>query len=762
MDTLRIDICYRPLRLGWAIRAGDFDALRQVFRLSHTVWGGRFNPILVVDDADQARDLVDLFRVDVVWPVGDTEQVNEFPKRFPHLIKPFFEKSLFVGDVRGGRRAQLLDIHNALVTLGDGSDAKAMRDQGFRIYSWNNQDPLADLFLAQLGAYPNSNDIGIDYRAMVSQVLKPVEAALVGNAPIPADVVEHPTLSYLSRHKLRRHYSIQAGWDSPGFYVGSVADFSDLVTYWNLRAADIPLWFVDPEHLDRFTDVIPAWEKYTGEVVARFPEHRQHSAVWTRREDAQTVLQPFGGRINTLCVMREHSWSGGGVRAPMMHFGEAHALGTVDRSGRQPHVSFQLSDKPFDGNVWFHTQHLVASISTGVGLNDDQFTLSPPYVPELNEFLSRAMHFDYKILRVEPERIGLVIDAADTDESLGALVVSDLFQRIFDLAGFSAEPSNAGLIARQLITRLGDLQGGRAFKIPGVRRLLRTYGPNASFTKSGALQIIGKPDPENPRGSFSDDEHLYMHGEKVTPAGVFAYLGEKGLFRIGADLTCPVCRLPSWLPLDVLQQRNVCSLCGSEYDATRQLLGEKWAYRRSGVMGLEKNNQGAVPVVLTLQQLDTNLGSSLDGHLYSPSLNLTPKDGSPPLEVDFVWMVTRQSERRTVVILGECKDQMDDAIDENDIRNLRRAAEALPRSRFEAFLLLAKLAPFSPEEVALARTLNDGLRPRVIMLTARELEPYHLFERTKKEFNIHEYASSAEDLAQVTTQIYFREPITGG
>lgn len=757
MDTLRIDICYRPLRLGWVIRAEDFDALRQVFRLSHTLWGGRFNPILVVDEPGDAKDLIELFGVDFLWPVGDTEPVTEFPKRFPHLIKPFFDQTLFTRDMRGGGRAELLDIHNALVTLGDGAEGKAIRDKGFRIYSWNERDPLADLFLAQLGAYPDAAETGIDYRAMASQALKAVDVALSADAAIPDSVLEHATISYLSRHKLRRHFSMRSGWDSPGFYVGRVADFADLVTYWNLRAADIALLFVDPDHLDRFASVIPAWEKYTAESLSRFPEDHEQAAVWTRREDDLSVLQPFGGRINMLCVIRQQSWSGGGVRAPMMHFGEAHALGTVERSGTQPRVSFPLSDKPFNGDSWFHTQHLVASIST-FGLNDDHSTLSPPYIPELNEFLSRAMHFEHDVLRVERDRVGLVIQVSDVSESLAAVPVSDLFERIFGLAGFTAEVSNAGLIARQLITRLGSLQGGRAFKIAGVRRLVRTHGPNASFTKAGALQIIGGPDPDNPGARFSDHENLWIAGTRVTPDVVFAYLVEKGLFRMGRDLVCPVCRLPSWLPLDILKQRNTCSLCGSEYDATRQLLGERWAYRRSGVMGLEKNNQGAVPVVLTLQQLDTNLKSGWGNHMYSPSLNLTPKDGSPPLEVDFVWMTSRQSERRTVVILGECKDRSEDALDEKDIHNLRRAADALPRDRFETYVLLAKLAPFSPAEIALAKTLNGPYWPRVIMLTDRELEPYHFFERTKKEFKIREYASSPSDLAQTTSQLYFSEP----
>ncbi|MFZ5615262.1 MAG: hypothetical protein ACOY4L_10650 [Pseudomonadota bacterium] len=29
MDTLRVDICYRPMRIAWVIKSGDLDAFRQ-------------------------------------------------------------------------------------------------------------------------------------------------------------------------------------------------------------------------------------------------------------------------------------------------------------------------------------------------------------------------------------------------------------------------------------------------------------------------------------------------------------------------------------------------------------------------------------------------------------------------------------------------------------------------------------------------------------------------------------------------------------
>jgi hypothetical protein len=226
--------------------------------------------------------------------------------------------------------------------------------------------------------------------------------------------------------------------------------------------------------------------------------------------------------------------------------------------------------------------------------------------------------------------------------------------------------------------------------------------------------------------------------------------------------------MDSWMALDVLRQRVVCELCGHEFDATRQLVKGLWHYRRSGVLGAEKNAQGAVPVVLTLQQFKVNMGGVLHSGIYSPSLDLEPKAGVdlPKCEIDFVWLIPQPYPERTVVIVGECKDRggkSEDGkdkgtVDEKDIDHLRRVADALPQKRFKAFIVLAKLCPFTANEIALAKTLNEKYRHRLILLTARELEPYHFYERTKLEFkSIKEYASTPEDLANTTAKMYFKE-----
>lgn len=303
---------------------------------------------------------------------------------------------------------------------------------------------------------------------------------------------------------------------------------------------------------------------------------------------------------------------------------------------------------------------------------------------------------------------------------------------------------------------------GRPFKIPGVRRLLKTYGPTEPFKRSAALQLIGCKDPANPKANFKDYENLFIeprpYGSKLTPSQVFTYLVDKGLFRIGTELACPNCRMTSWISLDLLKQKVVCELCGQEHDSTRQLVEDEWHYRRTGILGAEKNNQGAVPVILTLHRLDNTLHGLREGSNYSPSLDLVPNNGMdiPKCEIDFVWMIPRVYPRKTVVILAECKDQL--PIDANDIANLKRVADAFPRKRFKTFVLLTRLRPFTAQEIELALTLNDEDRKRAILLTARELEPQFIYERTKLEISdLNEHAVSPEDLADATAQIYFKE-----
>lgn len=245
MQTSRVDICYRPLRIAWAVHSGDREAFRNAVRLTHTLWGGRFNPIVLVDRAEVAKQIVELFRADVIIPVGESEEVKEFPKRFPHLTNPFFSKTLFLKDAGEATRAHVLDMDNALAHWRDTPEWKAIDKMGVKWLAWDDDDALADTLLLQYGAYPDATDIGIDDDEILSQTTLATARRIDRTTPIPMDVLKRPSLGYLARHGLRRHYTVRAGWDRGGFFVGDGGNIDDVVCFWNLRAADIDLQFID-------------------------------------------------------------------------------------------------------------------------------------------------------------------------------------------------------------------------------------------------------------------------------------------------------------------------------------------------------------------------------------------------------------------------------------------------------------------------------------------------------------------------------------
>src|SRR5712671_1449388 len=111
MSTLIYNVKYRPVRVGWCVRNGDIASLIKAFRLSHCLWGGRYNPIIVVDDDAFARHLLKLFNVDVLFPVEEEAQCKTFAKGIKHLPWPTFHEKLFE-DYGDKKLCTLLDVYH--------------------------------------------------------------------------------------------------------------------------------------------------------------------------------------------------------------------------------------------------------------------------------------------------------------------------------------------------------------------------------------------------------------------------------------------------------------------------------------------------------------------------------------------------------------------------------------------------------------------------------------------------------------------------
>lgn len=699
MDASRVDIVYRPLRVGWVVHSENREALRLAMRLSFCLIGGVHNPIILLDQPE-AEALVRLFRVDMLEAVGADPAASDFVSRFPYLPRPIMGPIFDTAERRLFSSCQLLDIINGLRVWSGWAnwDDSSGAESGLRDVAWADDDPLADVHLAEFGGFPAEAVVGRDYGRSIRGYLANKDLPRVQIDPVkplPETLVSrYAAASFLTDHGLSWRYARERGWFFPGIYLGDGAKAADIVNFWNIRAANTPIRFVDHTRLDRYSLLAPALTKRDRNHLSGQPYPRRNPAIWTTNEKLATSLAAQvapGGAIN-LCRVDLLTWSGGAVTVPTMLLGEASALGVEAQS----RVTFSLPERPYAADE-FGQQYLIASVKVddpALG-PDKKETFNLPYLPEHNEAFGRALGVMYDHLRIEPGRLGLVVQAASTDISVKAMPLWDLVSFLLKAAGFKATLSNGGLIAQQLIHQVGGVEGGRVFKIPGVRRLIRTHGATDSFTKHGALKLIGERDPARPEASFADHHELYIepreHGTNLTCDMVFSYLVEKGVLRMGWDLRCPRCRLSDWVALDQLRQQHTCGYCGGAYDATRQIVESSMAFRRSGLLGIQRDAQGAVPVALVLQQLANNLGHLGHTALLLPSIELTDAaDDTFRCETDIFGLFPETYPDRPIVLIGECKDR-EGRIDADDVRKLATVSARLEATGLEVFIIFAKL-----------------------------------------------------------------------
>ena len=754
--TESVRIRYRPLRLGWCVREGNWDDFRTVLRAAHTLWGGVFGPVLSIGDADAneaAARLARLYEVDALFPAAEDAQLKTFAAdSFPHLRWPSIHQSLFIQGSEGKGLATFLDLYHPVRSIYEEHiKGKSEPNLTATLYEWVAGDPLQDVFLAQFGAYPSPEEIHVDYRGMVERNLKGSRIGLPAGGPVPADAHRQLTPSALSVFELWRDRS--PNWDYPGLYLGDANDFADLVNFWNLRAASVDVMFFDPKHEVRLREMVRAYVNELKDRPRGDGPLDAHFSIWWKKGN-KVDLKAFQADFIRQIEIDDAIWSGRNLKPPLMYMEDERVLGSRSENDGIPSLTFELREKPFYEGHGLHTQHYVASVEPLAFGEDEQLTFRYPHLPELNDFYRKACLAPDGI-RSGRNGLGVITNVGTQTLTISALRCRSLVAEIFNTFGMNASVSEAGRIASRLIQQMGGVQGCRVFKIAGVRALIEKYKPFQAFTRGDATQIIGEVDPVTHIPNFARYESLFIEpreGTKLKPHQAFDYLARKNVFRVGLKFTCPNCELDFWTPLDDLATEITCEYCGQRFNVTPHLKDRAWAFRRSGLFGREDHQQGAIPVALTLQQLDTVLSW---GAVFVTSIKIeSAAAGFETCETDLVIVSEKGFyDDRLGIAIGECKGHGE--ITEEDVRKLSQVADKFPKDRIAPFIIFAKTAPFTADEIVRCRAAQPAGRKRVILLSDRELEPYFVYEWAAKEFVIDSTAISLEDLANTTHALYF-------
>jgi hypothetical protein len=736
MGTAHCHISYRPIRVGWVVKAGDLDGLVRAMQNSCCFWGGTFNPI-IWESSDVTAEAKRL-RVDILaTPDGASFESNAVIGTRWHW--PFGFGSLIDIDGVAGSRTQLLDLRHAITQLDDYSNRRMLVDDfALKSVVWADHDPLRYVLTALCGKLPPRESSAFDYQTVAVERLPAKTVHLGIDEKVHYELVRDALPCVLAA------LEIDVRRRQPAVFVGHANRPTDVAAFWNLRALGVSAVFFDPAYATRLAPLCEEFVAGARQLSTERPRGQDHRvALYYSSDAALAGTVPLVGSPSPIDVGSLQVR--GFLSLPELE--STFTIASVADDGDAPCATVPLAKKPYADEEWSRGQHAIASLRFTMPLQGTEFTFALPYVPELNEYYGREFHYNYAHVRSEPNSTGLVVDAGDDHVTVSALPCIDVVQKLFEQAGIQARPSQAGRIARRLIRQMGGLQKCRAFKIAGVRALVRDHQGATTFKRSAALQTIGTI--KDGKLNFQPYEALYLEprrSPRLTPEMVFTFLLKREAFAAGLEVRCPSCELESWTSIDDLRTYMECSLCGHRHNVLPALKDRDWSYRCSGLFHQFKNQEGAMPVAILLQQLDANVGDGLSA--FSTCLNLDLGD-TQRSETDFVWLVNHES-NATEIVVGECKNR--GPISAEDVKNLVAVAQRLRAQQLDAYVLFAKLTTFSGDEVELCRTAHDPDEPRVIMLTHEDLEPYSIPRGDGRGWA----DTQLKRLALRTEQMYFR------
>ena len=752
MKLTNISTDYRPLRIGFLVDADDIKGVSSSAGVNTLLWGGIYNPIIPVlpDDDTQAKELISIFEVDILKAVQPSEQIESVVNQYPYLreIDGRFDELFYESGRRNKKELRFLDSLN-IVDFYWHRDIKHQPDQEknpFALVRWDVQDPLSTLYELQFGYFPQDHLL-INHK---TSFLKGLRSHTFDIAP--RDELNPAVLKIIDPITLTRAelYPYDRVMDS-GIYLGDPHDFNDLVTFWNLRAAGCRLLFLPKDDLFRYEKVARLYIADLENQHSRSPNIEDPIVIYHRDrtdEEIRQIREMFSSskQMPSSDLQKKQV-----QRVCHYHFQPDQASAYVEQQGPSYQVTVELPEKKFivDDYLSHRRQHFAISFSMLEGKNYyyPNHTLTVPNIRDLNDFYSREIGlFDPGGLRAEKNGFAKLIWTTDDRIFLNPIPFGTLIRRLFQHAGIKTEVSQPGRLANRIIEMFGDIDGARVLKIPGVRKILQDSKHDTLFTRSGAKQIIRET------GDFIQHEDLYIEpreSPKLKPDEVFDFLLKKEILRAGLELRCELCHLQNWRSLDAIGDRWSCEYCGAQGLTSLQLRHRgDWKFRKSGLFSRDNNQEGAIPVILTLYAFLRVL--EFGSFVYSTALELD----SPRCEVDFcVLQYTRGS--RIEIAIGECKSS-GGTINQDDVDNQRLVWEKFNKAGFDCYMTFSKTADsFTDEELNLFNKIVDDGLP-VVLLLNRELEPYHPYAFNKKVSQM-SYGTIG-GMAEKSMQIYLEKP----
>lgn len=762
MATTNLSTKYQPLRVGFLVREGNIDDLVNAAEMNTLLWGGIFNPVIPVSNENSSfvRKLITLFRVDTFYSISNTEAIQKVVNDYSYLKDPHYvAEKFFVEDLHSRKKnIAYLDTLNIIQYFWE--EEIKFKSKKFKsnclLIEWSSEDPLRNLFSIVFGKYPEFDELNDNFKKAFINGLRAKRIEITPNEQIDQITSSHVYPLLLTSKKL-------LGYNPPfhryGLYVGDENNFYDLMYFWNLRASGIKLNFLSVNHLDRLEPFIKQYLNELDKIPNQNPSFEDDISIHYSSldfEKEKEILERYKTKKRFLfSYCDEISWNGLNVKPATYCFETENVLANIDKSYNRYRITFKLPPKDFIKELRSRASQQIFKISINpiTEFEYPDHVLKVPYIFELNEFYSRSIKLDPWKLRVEKEGIGIIIRGFESSVTLFPIPNHDLIHQILHFSGIKSELSQAGLITKRIIEKLGHLDAGRVFKIRGVRNLFQKLRSDECIQRGEAKRILWGDE------QFKKYEELYIEPRdrrKLSTDDVFDFLLKNEFFRAGLQFICENCNLKSWLSLREIDDIWICEYCGFQNQSSLHLKSRgDWMFRKSGLFAKDNNQEGAIPVITTLIQF-LRIFHGIN-FIYTTSINI--EMDSKRCEIDFCILQYALSniEEKFEIGIGECKSEGGKIV-QDDIENLLLIREKL-RSihNLKCYLIFSKTSDgFSSDEINLFNNLLSERVP-LILLTNSELEPYEPY--WDKENIPVKYVHTMEDMVRNSHYLYLRQGV---
>ncbi len=768
MPTTSVSIGYRPVRIGFLIRDSSIEDFVKCCEINTLLWGGIYNPIIPVGSNDYlVQQFIKLFSVDILFPVIQDTKLQSVIAKYPHLKNPHhISEGISYEDWHTKKQeiAYIDVIH--LIDYYWNEEFKHNKDErsNCAYVSWDSKEPLSHLFSAIFGAYPKDMNLKVDYVKAFKNGLRAGDIVIKDN--LEAELSKRIDPIRLTASRLTSYRNLGR---EDGLYIGSQKNFWDLVLFWNLRAAGTQLVFLPIDEANRFEQYISTFINILDERPSRHPNFEDWIGIYClngKKDDHKTILSKFKPKKKFMfSYLSDTIWNGMNINPYLPEFKSKSTMSLIEQQYGRYNVSIPLPESPFSEDRQ-HMQNYVISLNLLTEFGYPGYTLKLPNLPDLNEFYGRQVTLEPWNLRIGRNNFGLIQHYDKDSITVHPIQISDLMIKIFERAGIKATLSAPGRLADLIIKNMDDIESCRVFKIRGVRKLLKEMGRRIGWIEAGKL--IWRED-------FRKFQDLYIESRKkrsLSPTDVIHFLIKKKvisptphkIYKILSkfkrkEFSCANCGYKSLIPNLDFEYAWKCPFCGFEHCLPLYIRNKlrnelcNWHLKKVGLFAKENNQEGSVPVILSLMQLNRLIGHGHDAK-WITSLDL--KNGDTSCEIDFAMLNLGQrfDEQELQIAIGECKEK--DEINDRDIENLCAVKEKLEKSEIDCYLVFSKTTDtFLPAEIERFKKLLKEREIAPILFTNTELEPYEPYwDHPKVNTLPHKYALSFQEIAENSRHIY--------